>query len=159
MLQKDGTAKVTSGNKVKIQALVLATETVEKVTSPTMSKEKKLEKCFEYCVKTLRYRGAKKFEGGKNWDAKYVIDMLEKGHGNCYAYGATFAYLANAIGYKEAYAISSGGHGWAEVRNKVYDPSWELVDKKHDYFGVSYKLSGVDGRPNYKNGRKCVKKV
>lgn len=158
-LQKNGTAKVTADNKVKIKALIKATEVVEKITKPTMTKSEKLEKCFQYCTKKLKYRGARKFEGGKNWDAKYVLDMLGKGRGNCYAYGATFAYLANASGYEDAYAVSSGGHGWAEVKNKIYDPSWELVDKKHDYYGLSYKLSGVDGRPNYKNGKKHVKKV
>lgn len=158
-LQKDGTAKVTSNNKKKLKALFMATETVEKITKPTMTKAEKLEKCYNYCVKNIRYRGARKFQGGKNWDAKYTINTINDGHGNCYAYGATFAYLANAIGYKKAYAISSGGHGWAEVNNKVYDISWELVDKEHDYFGVSYNLSGVDGRPNYKNGKKYVKKV
>ena len=158
-LQKDGTAKVTSGNKDKIKALIMANELVEKVTKPTMTKAEKLEKCYHYCVKNIRYRGARKFQGGKNWDAKYTINTIKDEHGNCYAYGATFAYIANAIGYKKAYAISSGGHGWAEVNNKVYDISWELVDKEHDYFGVSYKLSGIDGRPNYKNGRKYVKKV
>lgn len=158
-LQKDGAAKVTSANKDKIKALIMATELVEKVTKPTMTKAEKLKKCYNYCVKNIRYRGARKFQGGQNWDAKYAINTINDGHGNCYAYGATFAYIANAIGYKNAYAISSGGHGWAEVNNKVYDISWELVDKKHDYFGVSYGLSGVDGRPNYKNGRKYVKKV
>lgn len=69
------------------------------------------------------------------------------------------AFLADAVGYENCYAISSGGHGWAEIEGRVYDISWDLVDRKHNYYALSYELSGVDGRPNYKNARKYVKKI
>ena len=85
--------------------------------------------------------------------------MFKEGHGNCYANGAAFAFLANAVGYKECYAVSSGGHGWAEVNGRVYDPSWSLIDKRNSYFGVSFDLSGKGGRPNYKRARRYVAKI
>ena len=158
-IKKNGTATITSKNDYKIKALIMANQTVEKITKPTMTKEQKLKKCYDYCVNKIQYRGSPKFEKGNQWDAKYVINTLNKGRANCYAYGATFAYMARAIGYTESYTISSGGHGWAEVNGKVYDVSWEKVDKKHSYYGVSYSLSGKGGRPNYKKSRTYVKKV
>ena len=41
--------------------------------------------------------------------------MFVDGAGNCFSYGAAFAYMAKAIGYKNVYCCNSGGHGWAEV--------------------------------------------
>ena len=48
------------------------------------------------------------------------------GRGDCVSYAAAFAYLANAVGMKKVYVICSGGHGWAEIGGKVYDPTGRL---------------------------------
>ena len=61
--------------------------------------------------------------------------------------GVTFAYLANAVGMKKVYVICSGGHGWAEIGGKVYDPDWALVSSVDSFFAMSTDLSGVNGRP------------
>ena len=53
----------------------------------------------------------------------------------------------------------SGGHGWVEINGKVYDPDWALVSKVDSYFGMSYDLSGVNGRPNYKANRYYTVKI
>ena len=124
-----------------------------------MKKSEKLKKSFEYLLKHFQYRGSPDFEKSKQWEQNYAQDLFEEGHGNCYAFGAAFAFLANAVGYKECYAVSSGGHGWAEVNGKVYDPTWSLTDKNHSYYGISFDLSGKDGRPNYKNARKYVVQI
>ena len=75
------------------------------------------------------------------------------------SYAAAFAYLANAVGMKKVYVICSGGHGWAEIGGKVYDPDWALVSSVDSYFAMSYDLSGVNGRPMYRGNRLYVKKI
>ena len=158
-LGKSGKALLTADNSEKLDALVKATRIVEKATDPVMAKNEKLRKTFDYLLSHYKYRGSPVFNHTAHWETDYALQMFDEGHGSCYAYGAAFAFLANAVGYKECYAISSGGHGWAEVDGKVYDPSWCLVDRKHSYFAVSYDLSGVEGRPGYKNARKYVVKI
>lgn len=63
--------------------------------------------------------------------------MFVDGAGNCFSYGAAFAYMAKAIGYKNVYCCNSGGHGWAEVDGLVYDPEWSRHHAR-DYYALSY---------------------
>ncbi len=158
-LAEDGKAELTAAATGKLNVLLKANKVVEKATKPEMKKSEKLKKSFEYLLKHFQYRGSPDFEKSKQWEQNYAQDLFEEGHGNCYAFGAAFAFLANAVGYKECYAVSSGGHGWAEVNGKVYDPTWSLTDKNHSYYGISFDLSGKDGRPNYKNARKYVVQI
>ena len=158
-LKKSGKAKLTKDSRRKLNVLIKAKKIVDKITKPAMKKSQKLKICFKYALRHFLYRGSPKFIKAKNWDYNYALDMFDRGHGSCYSYGAAFAYLANAVGYEKAYAVSSGGHGWAEVNGKIYDLSWELVDKKHNYYALNPKLSGIDGRPNYKRNRIYVKKI
>lgn len=158
-LDENGKAIVTSDNKMKLETLIQANQIVEKAVRPEMEKSEKLQKCFEYLLRHFQYRGSPEFEYTKEWELDYASGLFEEGHGNCYAFGAAFAFLANAAGYKNCYAVSSGGHGWAEAAGKVYDPTWSLIDKDHNYCGVSMDLSGKEGRPNYKNARKYAVKI
>lgn len=158
-LAKDGKAVLTAESRTKLDVLIKANEIVQKATKPAMDKAEKLRKSFDYLLSHYKYRGSPDFEISSSWEQEYAMAMFEEGHGNCYAYGAAFAFLANAVGYKECYAVSSGGHGWAEVNGKVYDPSWSLIDKRNSYFGVSFDLSGKNGRPNYKRARRYVAKI
>lgn len=158
-LAKDGKAKLTSQNSKKLDVMVKATEIIEKATRPAMSKPEKLQKSFTYLTGHYQYRGSPTFQQSGHWEQDYALQMFHEGHGSCYAYGAAFAFLANAAGYQNCYAVSSGGHGWAEVNGKVYDPSWCLVDTRHNYYGVDFSLSGVDGRPNYRRARRFVVKI
>ena len=91
-----------------------------------------------------------------NWDVSYAEDMFYRGHGDCFAFASAFAYLANAIGF-EAKVISSGGHGWAEIKGEVCDPNWAKgTGHIERYYRMSYDLSGVDGRPYYRGNRAYV---
>ena len=79
-----------------------------------------------------------------------------RGHGDCFAFASAFAYLANAVGF-EAKVISSGGHGWAEIKGEVCDPNWAKgTGHIERYYRMSYDLSGVDGRPYYRGNRAYV---
>ena len=78
--------------------------------------------------------------------------MLFRKREDCFGFGCAFAYLANAVGYR-AYAVSSGGHGWAEVDGRVYDPDWAKVTGKVNlYCGMNYNVTGP-GIPYYKGNR------
>lgn len=158
-LTENGKAELTETSTEKLNVLVRANQVLEKATRPEMGKAEKLQKCFEYLLQHFQYRGSPVFEKTKQWEADYALNLFEEGHGNCYAFGAAFAFLANAAGYKNCYAVSSGGHGWAEIAGKIYDPTWSLIDDENSYYGVSFDLSGRDGRPNYKNARKYVAKI
>lgn len=158
-LTENGKAELTEASTEKLNVLVRANQVLEKATRPEMGKAEKLQKCFEYLLQHFQYRGSPVFEKTKQWEADYALNLFEEGHGNCYAFGAAFAFLANAAGYKNCYAVSSGGHGWAEIAGKIYDPTWSLIDDENSYYGVSFELSGRDGRPNYKNARKYVAKI
>ena len=84
--------------------------------------------------------------------------MLYRKKADCFGFGAAFAYLANAVGYK-AYAVSSGGHGWAEVNGRVYDPDWAKVTGQISlYCGMNYNTRGAN-IPLYQPNRVYVKKI
>ena len=85
-----------------------------------------------------------------DWPIIYANDMLVDGGGDCYSYGAAFAYMGKAIGYENVYACNSGGHGWAEIEGKVYDPEWGRHHDDFTYFGLSYDNNETD--VNYKRG-------
>ena len=53
----------------------------------------------------------------------------------------------------------SGGHVWAEVNGRVYDPDWAKVTGKIKlYGGMNYNVTGP-GIPRYKGNRLYVKKI
>ena len=158
-LKKSGKAKVTKANKKRLKTLVYATKLVEKATKPDMKKKEKLRKCYDYILNNYAYNGSLKFNHTTNWEEDYAYFMYKNKHGSCYNYGATFAFAANACGYKSCYAVSSGGHGWAQVDGRVTDVSWERVDRNNHYFHFDINLSGRNGRPNYKRYGCYFKKI
>ena len=66
----------------------------------------------------------------------YANDIFVYGKGDCFSYGAAFAYIGKAIGCTECYACNSGGHGWAEIEGKYYDPEWDMHHQEYNHFGV-----------------------
>lgn len=158
-LQKNGKAVKNTASLRKLGLMIKANQIVEQITKPLMPKSEKLLICFNYTKKTYGYATWRKFRNYSGWEMDYAEDMFVRGKGNCFSYGAAFAFLANAVGYQNVYAVSSGGHGWAEVEGKVYDPDWALVSKVDTYFAMSYSLSGVKGRPNYAPNRAYVAKI
>lgn len=152
-LYSSGKAKKTTDSLDKLGILIKANQIAGNITNENMTKTQKLRKCFDYVKKAYGYATRRKFSPVKNWERAYAKDMFYYGKGNCFSYAAAFAYLANAVGYTKIYVVSSGGHGWAEIDGKVYDPDWALVSKADSYFAMSYSLSGVNGRPNYKRNR------
>lgn len=158
-IDRTGKAKKDSASLRRLRILLAANQTVERITKPLMSKKEKLKICFEYAKKNFGYFSWRGFSPRNGWEMDFAEDMFFRGKGNCFSYGAAFAFMASAVGYKEVYAISSGGHGWAEVNGKVYDPDWALASSVDTYFAMPYSLSGRQGRPNYLPNRAYVSKI
>lgn len=119
--------------------LFRALQAVAECTEPSMLKEDKLRSAFEY-LKTNYLEGVRHDPPymEQDWYIVYCDDIFVYGKGDCYSYGAAFAYMAKGIGYEESYACTSGGHGWAEVDGLVYDPEWAMHYPEQRTFAVSY---------------------
>ena len=133
------------------QTLYRARLEVNSCTSGTMSKADKLWASFchvrddfpEYNPRIPHYTG-----GG--WELMYANDIFQGRGGNCISFAAAFAFMAKAIGYQDVYAINTGGHGWAEVDNRVYDPEWSMHNFSYSYYGMEY---GAPSDVNYAGNR------
>lgn len=109
------------------------------VKDRTLPKEKKLKMMWDYIKDAYEEMNPRiPHYRGMDWPIIYANDMLVNGKGNCLSYGAELCYLAKAIGYDEAYACHSGGHGWAEINGLVYDPEWSRHVFKYNYYALSY---------------------
>lgn len=158
-LTKSGEARYNSEEKRKLNLMVTANQVMRRVTKRNMSKPEKLWRCYLKAV-SYGYGGTGNDYDFRyyysNWDVSYAEDMFYRGHGDCFAFASAFAYLANAVGF-EAKVISSGGHGWAEIKGEVCDPNWAKgTGHIVRYYRMSYDLSGVDGRPYYRGNRAYV---
>lgn len=143
---------VMSGKATKVKTksdktLFRALKVVAKVTNKSMSKSQKLKACFNYTKNAYKELNPRiPHYHGSDWPIIYANDMFVDGAGNCFSYGAAFAYMAKAIGYKNVYCCNSGGHGWAEVDGLVYDPEWSRHHAR-DYYALNYNTTKD---PNYK---------
>ena len=158
-LNKDGSAKLTSRSKRKLKILIKCQKILDSVAAPGASREKKLSRAFEYAKSRFRARNIGGFSAGGDWDMRYAEFMLNTGSGDCYCYGAVFAYLATAIGYDNVYACSSGGHGWCRIGSRYYDPNWARVIGTAKCFGAARGESGRNGRPHWAAYERYIKKV
>ncbi len=115
-----------------------ARDTVRKCTRKGMTMEEKLYASFHYLKDNYLEGVRRDTYTGPDWPVVYAKDLLIDGKGDCFSFGASFAYMAKAIGYEEVYACNSGGHGWTEIDGKLYDPEWATHSDKYSYYGMSY---------------------
>lgn len=154
-LDKQGRAVLNEQTEAELKVLVKATAFVESNTKPTWSQKKKLRTCFNLLRDKYSERAFRGFSSKSGWQRAFALDIFNKKSGSCHSYAAAFAYIANAIGCTSCKVVSSGGHSWAEVDGKVYDPEWA----KHcrvDLFAFPYARSGQGGTPGYKNARSYI---
>ncbi len=153
----------SSYNKRKLALMVAANKTLESLTKNrlTYTKREKLRMCFNYTERKYYCCNLGSFRQTSTWDMDYaervIIPKDRQYRADCYTYGCGMAYLANACGAKAA-AVSSTGHGWAEVDGYVCDSNWSRVDRAHNYFMRSYNLHEA-GTPPYKSSRYIVKTI
>ncbi|MEE0953091.1 MAG: transglutaminase-like domain-containing protein [Ruminococcus sp.] len=115
-----------------------ARDAVRKCTRKGMTMEEKLYASFHY-LKDNYLEGVRRDTYTEpDWPVVYAKDLLIDGKGDCFSFGASFAFMAKAIGYEEVYACNSGGHGWTEIDGKLYDPEWATHSDKYSYYGMSY---------------------
>jgi len=127
-----------------------ARDAVRKCTRKGMTMEEKLYASFHYLKDNYLEGVRRDTYTGPDWPVVYAKDLLIDGKGDCFSFGASFAYMAKAIGYEEVYACNSGGHGWAEIDGLVYDPEWDIHHSEYSHFGVYYGDTDCD--VNYSGG-------
>lgn len=150
----DADGRYTSGSLV-IDSFVFTL--IQTVTQPTMTQEEKLRACYGYVRDHIVYqsinahvpRGAAE----STWTETYMLRLIERGRGNCFCFAAEMYYIARALGYAQARAISGGGslngndydHGWLEIRldgvRYLFDPevNWKYAkDDPYAYFKKQY---------------------
>ena len=143
-LNLDGTdwciieGKASKAESDEEKALFTACKAIGKCTNSGMSRAEKLRASFDY-IKTAYLEGVLHDPPyhEMDWPLVCANDLFIYGKGDCYSYGAAFAYYAKAIGYEEVYACNSGGHGWTEVEGKYYDPEWDMHHQEYNHFGVA----------------------
>ena len=115
-----------------------ACKDIGKCTNTTMDRAQKLRASFDY-LKEAYLEGVRHdppyYE--MDWPIMYANDLFIYSKGDCFSYGAAFAYYGKAIGYEESYACNSGGHGWAEIDGLFYDPEWDMHHQEYNHFGVA----------------------
>ena len=131
-----------------------ALQAVAKCTNSGMTRDEKLKSAFDY-IKTAYLEGVRHDPPYQelDWPIVYAEDIFVYGKGDCFSYGAAYAYMAKGIGCENVYACNSGGHGWAEVDGKFYDPEWDMHHNEYNHFGVkpeddcdvNYTSSLMDG--------------
>ena len=147
-------------NKDKARILAEANTIVFSITNFKMNQKKKNRACFMYIRDKMQWRNLTGFKSVKNWDRYYASYAILKGYGDCYSGGCGFAYLATAAGAKKVYAASSGGHGWAVIGDRYYDPNWSWISKSVDKcFAVPKSRCGYGGTPNWAKNGKYINRV
>lgn len=136
---------VVDGKAYKVEdendeVLFKALKLVDYICDRDMSKSEKLRACFDYLQDDNYTELNPRIPDytGMDWPIIYANDIFDDDQGNCLSFAAAFAYMAVAIGYDEVYGCHSGGHGWCEINNLVYDPEWGMHNFDYSYYGMSY---------------------
>ena len=149
-LNADGKAVLnTKRAKRKTKLMAKCATLMDKATKPGQTKAKKLKAAFNVAKKKYPRKNIHRWKKSKDWDIYYAEYIVRHRTGDCYCQGALMAYLANAVGYTNVKAISSGHHGWAMVNGKVYDPNWSFIIGNKKCYAVKKSLSGRGGRPKW----------
>ena len=154
-LGKDGRAKLTGHTRRKLKMMTRCAQIADKLVKADQSKRTKLKAVFRY-VMNLTRSNTGNFRTGSEWDLYYAEYILDRKRGDCFCQGALMAYMANAVGYSHAKAVSSGGHGWAKIDGEYYDPNWANVIGFDKCFGATSGQSGTGGRPRWSKNEKYV---
>ena len=147
----DASGNYTSGD-AEVDACAKAI--LSSITTPSMSREEKLQAAFLYVRDGYFYRRNNFYNVGQTgWEVDEARTMYTVGKGNCYNFTSAFCMLARQLGY-DANAISGlvgieqQQHGWVEIPiegeylifdttlESTYvaeDPKWNLK-----FFGLPY---------------------
>ena len=142
--------KMTEDDAEEWKTILRAEALVKDITNPGDSRETKLLKCFQWCMKKP-YRDIRRFHPWDGWTALHANDLYLRGTGECHAYASSFAYMAVVVGYKNVYVCNDSdgtrdqGHCWCEINGYVYDPLFADTYGLWEYYDRTY--SGYCSRP------------
>lgn len=162
-IDASGKAKVEGSGQTRAHILARCNHILFENTDWTMTRSEALKKLFVGFAqgKSIVYKNIGGFKNQDGWPEAYAMVYLKHGYGDCYTVGCVYAYLAAALGCKEVYAQSSGGHGWCSIEGKYYDPNWAFwgTENIDDGFAAPEELSGRGGRPNWKSAAAYSAKI
>ncbi len=144
-IRKDGTAKLSTYTKNKIDTMITAKKIMQANTKTTDSKQKKLKKVFNWVLKHpyKRYRTLQSVQSKKGWEITFANDVYKKGQGCCVSEASAFAFLAHECGYKNVYICDDTGHAWTEINGRVYDTLFAEAKNYNKYYNSSYGAAGL----------------
>lgn len=150
--------KIGRSGKVKLdkedKLSVLAQETIDRITTPGMSKSQKLKACFDYLdyAGGFGYRTWRPYSYYSGWSVDYAYEMLSAKAGNCYNFACAFAYLAKELGYdpvivrgripgsRDGAADGYTRHCWVMINGLHYDPEGAYADFAYVYASSYYPM-------------------
>lgn len=122
--------KLTGEKKKDYETKLRARKAAMSITNDKMSLAEKRLACFQW-VSRHPYQKRRTFRRFSGWMSTYADDHFLYGRGNCVSDACAFAYLAQAIGYKNVYvcldADNDDGHSWCEIGGRVFDPLFAEV--------------------------------
>ncbi|MFQ9158599.1 MAG: N-acetylmuramoyl-L-alanine amidase family protein [Blautia sp.] len=75
-IDRTGKAKKDSASLRRLRILLVANQTVERITKPLMPKKEKLKICFEYAKKNFGYFSWRGFSPRNGWEMDFAEDMF-----------------------------------------------------------------------------------
>ena len=125
---------------------VYAKNVVERITTPEMTEEEKIDACFQFTLDEFESTNHPRVPHytGSDWVYVYAYDMFGPRHGgNCFSYAAAFSVLAKACGIEEVYCCTSGAHAWTEIEGLVYDPEQYHDTDNNKIYAYSYSNAAI----------------
>ena len=117
-----------------LEAYAKAATYVKKYTDDSMTDIQKLRVCYDLFATFTEKNPWIPHYKGDDWVEVYANDCLDTRVSNCLGFGASLGLMARVIGFDDVYCCNSGGHGWVEIANLVYDPEWTL-HHEGNFFG------------------------
>lgn len=117
-LQADGSAKMNTSAKLKVAVM----KRLNQLTSPDMSRTKKLRKCFNWCLWSGWQGSAEpKDIGTEGWMQRCAYRMITTHRGECFSFACAVAAFAYELGYKPTVRGVPKNHAYVLINGKSYD--------------------------------------
>lgn len=151
-----------NGMRVTTKEIRQAVSFVMKYSSPKLSRQKRLKKCFQALLK-YPYHRMTDGEPSARKIASCARYMFSAKRGNCYRYASAMAYIGRVLGYDTRVAVGAvtargpkaplSPHGWCEVK---IGNTWKMIDCSMQRANMKRSLYLVT-RKKYPYRLKCNK--
>ena len=115
----------------KVYLMVRYQKLIDQMTTPLEDMHTKLVRAFKYARDTW-YRDYGDIPTTGNWDQFCARRFLQSRYAECIISACGFAYLANAIGYKNV-TVRQYTHGHCEIDRRIYDPGFAKTVSDYNY--------------------------